>query len=113
MTTVAGTFFDALPAGSDVYLLKSVLNDWPERESVAILTRCAEAAGPGGRVLVCGGVTADDAPRGLNLETVLLGGTTNSLSEFRELAREAGLDVRADMAWGRRLVVECGTAEHS
>ena len=102
-----GSFFDALPAGSDVYVLKSVLNDWPEPESLAILKRCGEAAGPGGRVLVCGGVTADDAPRGLNLETVLVGGTTSSLSEFRELAREAGLEVRAEMAWGRRLVVEC------
>jgi len=38
------SFFDPLPAGADLYLLKSVLNDWPDEQTVAILRRCAEAA---------------------------------------------------------------------
>ena len=43
--TVAGqSFFDPLPAGADLYVLKSVLNDWPDEPTVAILRRCAEAA---------------------------------------------------------------------
>ena len=43
--TVEGqSFFDPLPAGADLYLLKSVLNDWPDEPTVAILRRCAEAA---------------------------------------------------------------------
>ena len=42
--TVEGqSFFDALPAGADLYLLKNVLNDWPDEPTVAILRRCAEA----------------------------------------------------------------------
>ena len=31
-------------------MIRHVLNDWPDRETVAILRRCAEAARPGGRV---------------------------------------------------------------
>ena len=30
----------------------TVVNDWPDREAVAILARCAEAARPSGRVVV-------------------------------------------------------------
>jgi hypothetical protein len=46
--TMAGqSFFDPLPSGADLYLLRGVLNDWPDREAVAILTRCAGAARPG------------------------------------------------------------------
>ena len=44
VTAEAQSFFDPLPAGADLYLLKSVLNDWPDEPTVAILRRCAEAA---------------------------------------------------------------------
>ena len=105
--TAGQSFFDPLPAGADVYLLRKVLNDWPDAETVAILRRCAEAARPGGRVVVLGGVTAEDEPRRLTVETVLLGGTTSTLPEFRELARQAGLEVAAATPQAGRLVVEC------
>jgi hypothetical protein len=107
-TTIGQSFFDPLPAGHDVYLLRGVLNDWPDRETVAILRRCAEAARPSGRVVVLKGVGGDDAPSGLAIEMVLLGGKYRSLAEFSELARQAGLAVVAN---GRQSsghsVVEC------
>ena len=40
---VCGSFFDAVPAGADVYLLKSVLHDWDDERSVTILRRCRQA----------------------------------------------------------------------
>ncbi|WP_073951090.1 methyltransferase [Streptomyces kebangsaanensis] len=49
---VVGSFFDPLPAGGDVYLLSAILADWSDEQAVAILRRCAEAAGPAGKVLV-------------------------------------------------------------
>jgi SAM-dependent methyltransferase len=105
--TAGQSFFDPLPAGADVYLLRKVLNDWPDTDTVAILRRCAEAARPGGRVVVVGGVSAADEPRRLTVETVLLGGTTSTLPEFRELAGQAGLEVAAATPHAGRLVVEC------
>lgn len=95
VTTVGQSFFDPLPPGADLYLLRKVLNDWPERETVSILRRCAEAAHPAGRIVVLGGVARDGATRGLSIETILLGAETNTVDGFRELARQAGLEVRA------------------
>jgi hypothetical protein len=108
VTAVGQSFFDPLPAGADLYLLKKVLNDWPDREATAILARCAEAARPAGRVVVMGGVTPDDTPKRLTIELVLLGGKHRTVSEFRELAQEARLDVvAAESLLPGAFVVEC------
>ena len=102
--TVGQSFFDPLPAGADLYLLKSVLNDWPDAETDLILQRVAEA---GGHAVVIGGVAPDDAPRRLDIEMVLLGGRTDSLSAFRARAAHAGLAVVATSTQtGGRFVVE-------
>lgn len=108
VTTVGQSFFDPLPAGADVYLLTSVMNDWPDREAVVILSRCAEAARPAGRVVVIGGVSPDSSAGELSPEMVLIGGKDRTLTEFRELAREAGLEIRAaGHQPSGRFVVEC------
>jgi hypothetical protein len=87
------SFFDPLPAGADLYLLRSVLNDWPDEETDAILRNVAAAMSDKSRLIVSGGVAPDDAPRRLMIEMVLLGGSTDSLDAFTERARRAGLDV--------------------
>jgi precorrin-6B methylase 2 len=108
VTTIGQSFFDPLPAGADLYLLKNVLNDWPDRETTAILSRCAEAARPTGRVVVLGGVSTGDGARRLEPEMVLAGGKSNTIAEFRELARQAGLEVcAADEQPSGYFVVEC------
>ena len=63
VTAVGQSFFDPLPARADLYLLKNVLGDWPDREAMAILRRSAEAARPAGRIVVLGGVVARRGPR--------------------------------------------------
>jgi 2,7-dihydroxy-5-methyl-1-naphthoate 7-O-methyltransferase len=115
VTLEGQSFFDPLPPGADVYLLKSVLNDWPDEPTVAILRRCAEAAGtarPPGRIVVLGGVSPDAAPRTLGIDMLVAGGQTSTLTQFAELARRAGLDVLAagTQASGR-FVVECRPAK--
>jgi 2,7-dihydroxy-5-methyl-1-naphthoate 7-O-methyltransferase len=108
VTMVGQSFFDPLPAGADLYLLRKVLNDWPDEETEAILRRCAEAARPGGRVVVIGGVASDEAPRRLEIDMVMLGGRTNTVTEFRQLAQRAGLQiVAAGPEPAAAYVVEC------
>ena len=105
---VGQSFFDPLPAGADLYLLRSVLNDWPDEPTDAILRRCAEAAHAGSSIVISGGVAPDDAPRRLEIEMVLLGGRTDTLAAFRERAARAGLDVvAAGPQPAGRYVVEC------
>jgi 2,7-dihydroxy-5-methyl-1-naphthoate 7-O-methyltransferase len=95
VTVVGQSFFDPLPPAADVYLLKKVLNDWPDAETAAILRRCAEAAKPDGRVVVLGGVAPDGEPRPLAIDMVVCGGRTSTVTEFTSLARRAGLEVVA------------------
>jgi orsellinic acid C2-O-methyltransferase len=49
---VAGSFFEEIPAGADAYLLKSVLHDWDDERSHAILSTCRSAMTASSRLLV-------------------------------------------------------------
>lgn len=106
-TAVAQSFFDPLPAGADVYLMKNVLADWPDSEALTLLTRCSEAAGPNGRVVILGGMTESDRPAPELLMLVLVGGKSRTLEEFRELARQARLNIRSVGKRSGRFIVEC------
>jgi 2,7-dihydroxy-5-methyl-1-naphthoate 7-O-methyltransferase len=115
VTVEAQSFFDPLPAGADLYLLKSVLNDWPDEPTVAILRRCAEAAKTSktskAAIAILGGVAADETPRSLGIDMLVAGGKTSTLTQFTELARRAGLDVIAARTQSSgRFVVECRRA---
>jgi biotin operon repressor len=95
VTIVGQSFFERLPPGGDVYLLRSVLNDWPDEEAQRILARCAEAAGPGRRILVAGGVRPDDAPPRIEIDKLVTGGRDRPLREFRTMAEAVGVDIAA------------------
>lgn len=40
---VGGSFFEAVPPGADAYILKSILHDWNDERSIAILRTCRRA----------------------------------------------------------------------
>jgi hypothetical protein len=99
---VSGSFFDNLPAGADVYLLKSVLHDWDDAHCVRILQRCRQAMleRPGARLFVIERLAPEHfaaTPRDraiarsdLNM-LVSLGGRERSEREYRALLAEAAL----------------------
>ena len=49
---IGGSFFENVPAGGDLYLLKQILHDWEDEPSTAILRRIRAAIAPGGRLVV-------------------------------------------------------------
>jgi hypothetical protein len=110
---VGQSFFDALPPGGDLYVLRSVLNDWPDREALAILARCADAMSPSSRLAIMGGVVPDGTEHGGLAEDRIvatgLGGKPRTVERFRNFARGLGLAV---VATGHqrsgRFVVVCG-----
>jgi SAM-dependent methyltransferase len=51
-TTVAGDFFEAVPSGGDIYLLRLVLHDWDDDHAARILKTVRRAMSPGSRLLV-------------------------------------------------------------
>jgi len=109
-TAVGRSFFDPLPGDADLYLLRGVLNNWPDREAAALLRNCARAAGTSGRVVILKSVGPDGEPRRLTVDMVLVGGRHRSISEFRDLARESGLEVTAAGKQSAYYVVECRVA---
>jgi hypothetical protein len=56
---VAGSFFESVPTGPDVYLLKSILHDWNDERCAAILATCRAAMTPSSRLLVIERVMPD------------------------------------------------------
>jgi SAM-dependent methyltransferase len=49
---VGGDFFDAVPAGGDVVLLKSILHDWDDDDALRILRQCHGAMHASARLAV-------------------------------------------------------------
>jgi SAM-dependent methyltransferase len=99
---VAGDFFQSLPEGADACLIKHVIHDWNDEQSVAILRSCRRALGPKGRVLIAEGVyppRIDTSPesRGAAANDVNMlvatGGRQRSEAEFRALYAAAGFEL--------------------
>ncbi|MGH3474369.1 MAG: methyltransferase [Aeromicrobium sp.] len=96
---VAGDFFESVPVLADVFVLKSILHDWTDDQSVQILSRCAASMAPGARLLVVERLLND--PDGDHAATVRLdlhmmavtGGRERSASEYEHLLGSAGLTV--------------------
>jgi hypothetical protein len=110
--TVTGSFFDPLPAGADAYVLSLVLHDWPDDESVAILRRCATAAGPTGRVLVVESIgDGEETHTGMDLRMLALyAAGERDAAEFTALAERAGLRQVAVHPAGPSAVIEFAAA---
>lgn len=102
---VAGDFFSSVPAGSDLYLVKSILHDWTDDQAVTILSHCREVLPPGGAVLIVEPVlpeavavhteadSLDSAITYLSDLNMLvnLGGKERTRNDFQDLCRRAGL----------------------
>jgi len=94
---VGGSFFERVPA-ADAYILRRVIHDWPDAESIAILKAIRAAANPGARVIVIERVV-DDAPENAAgkwmdlLMMVVAGGKERTADDFRELFEKAGFEL--------------------
>lgn len=96
----AGDFFDVLPPGADLYLLKNVLHNWSKEKSVDILACIsrAMASNPTSRLLVVEPLrTRDDSTIYQSMDDLLQavvceqGSRTRSLEEMSDLLEAASL----------------------
>lgn len=108
-----GDFFESVPDGADVYVIKHVLHNWSDEHAVRILRNCASAVAPQGRVLVVEGIMLPpsyrDGTRLLDLEmmTLLGPGRERTKPEFRRLFAAAGLRLESsqELAGTTRLMI--------
>jgi hypothetical protein len=93
---VAGSFFDAVPAG-DAYVLSAILHDWNDERAAAILGTVRASAPPGARLLLIESVVAPgNEPQGSKwldlLMLVLVEGRERTESDWRALLGAAGFE---------------------
>ncbi len=48
----SGSFFESIPAGADLYLMRHIIHDWDDDQSTTILKRCREAMPTTARLLI-------------------------------------------------------------
>jgi hypothetical protein len=91
-----GDFFAAIPEGGDVYLLKSILHNWSDREAISILIKCRDAMPVRGRLILAERVVpSGNGPSEAKLfdigMLVALGGKERTAAEYESLLFAAGL----------------------
>lgn len=99
-TLVAGSFFEWVPAGGDLYLLKHVLHAWDDERSLTVLRNCRQAIAQTGSLMVLEHVMVERvlSDRGresaalLDLHMFVVTGTgrVRTESDFAELLGTAG-----------------------
>ena len=94
---VGGNVFERLPEGADIYILKSVIHDWDDEESLAILRQCHRALQGPARLLLVERVMparAEQAPEVVLSDLHMLamgGGRERTEAEYRALFAAAGV----------------------
>jgi len=91
----AGSFFESVPAGGDAYIMRHILHDWTDEESITILANCKKAMNAGGKVLVVEAVIPkgnDPNPfKWLDLSMLMIGGKERTKDQFELIFSKAGL----------------------
>lgn len=99
-TVIAGDFFDAIPEGGDLYIMKNILHDWDDATSVKILKNIRNAMPEKGHLLLIESLIEDDNSNsfGKILDLQMLIGTTGgrerTREEFVSLFNDAGFSLR-------------------
>jgi hypothetical protein len=91
---VGGSFFEAIPAGGDAYMLVTVIHNWGDEAATAILKTCHRAMDPGTKLLLVEQVIPpgnDPHPSKFDdLNMLMHAGRERTAIEFRVLLESAG-----------------------
>ncbi len=96
---VEGSFFDSVPAGGDIYVLKNIIHDWPDDSALEILRNVRAAATVGATVLLIELVIPEHGREFLghwtDLEMLLMqAGRERTAAEYRRLLDAAGFQMQ-------------------
>ena len=99
-SAVGGSFFEAVPAGCDAYVLSHILHDWGDSDCLRILAAIRAAAKADSRLLVAelvvGPPNEDAVSKLMDLHMLAVpGGQERTEDEWRELLAAGGFSVSA------------------
>ena len=92
---VDGSFFEAIPPGADAYLMRHIIHDWTDEESVQILRNCRKVMPAHGRVLLVEFIVsaANQASLAKDVDMMMLafpGGMERTPEEYAALFEQSG-----------------------
>lgn len=95
---LGGSFFEAVPGGFDLVLLKFIVHDWGDAEARAILTKARDSAGEGATLALIEQVVPDAVAATPEHQAVIradltmmgMGGQERTAAEYRALLAEGG-----------------------
>ena len=92
---IAGNFFESVPAGGDVYMMKWIIHDWDDEKATTILKNIRSQIPQTGRVIIVDCVVPEgddpDFSKFFDLNMmVMTGGKERTAKEFDELLSGAG-----------------------
>jgi hypothetical protein len=105
---VAGSFFEAVPPGGDVYILRGILPGFEDDQAVAILTNCRRVMAADARLLLVERDVAPDPHTALpvllsDLEMLVnVGGRERTTDEYASLLAKSGLRLARTISLGSR-----------
>jgi len=96
---VAGSFFEVIPRGADIILMKSIIHNWKDDQCEVILRNCRDALPSGGTLIVIERImpepaTTEPEDRSCVMSDLNMlrgpGGSERTEAEYRRLAALAG-----------------------
>lgn len=116
---VGGSFFEAVPAGGDLYVMKAILHDWSDRDAALILESIRKVIPSTGRLLLVEmmvpGPNEKHPSKFLDIEMIVhAGGRERTRAQFETLLGHSGfrLDRVIPMA-GPTSVIEASPVQKS
>ena len=96
VTRVPGDFFDGVPGGGDLYVLRRILHDWSDEKAATILRRCREACHAQARLLIIEAAPPEEHESANNwagidlLMMILMDGRERTAADFERLFASTG-----------------------
>ncbi len=94
-SVIEGNFFESIPKGADAYLMRHIIHDWTDEQSVQILANCREVTPATGRLLLVefDVPAGNQASLGKDADMMMLtfpGGMERTVEEYRTLFERSG-----------------------
>ena len=94
---ITGNFFHSIPVSADLYLLKNIIHNWNDEQSVELLKKIKEVMKPGGRLLIIEMVVPEGDESSLSklldiqMMATMQGGKERTREEYRDILERSGL----------------------
>jgi predicted transcriptional regulator len=92
---VSGDFFNSVPEGGDLYILKFILHDWSDEKAMTILENCRKSMKKGTKLILIEFLIEDEEDHMMRiyldlLMMVMFDGKERDVLKFKEMLNSAG-----------------------